>query len=63
MRYTLAQKLNDNLVLRLFHSGNGTFWTNMGDKNMNLLLPAPVGPEPKDRLKKDNAKNATANDK
>jgi hypothetical protein len=49
LRYTLAQDLNPNLVLRLFHSGTGTFWTNMGDKSMNLLLPAPVGPAEKER--------------
>jgi hypothetical protein len=54
LRYTMAQKLNDDLVLRLFHSGNGTFWTNMGDKNMNLLLPAPIGPDqPKREPSKD----------
>jgi hypothetical protein len=39
MRYTLADQLNPHLVLRLFHSGPGTFWTNMGDKNTQLLLP------------------------
>ncbi len=60
MRYTMAQKLNDSLVLRLFHSGNGTLWTNMSDKNMNLLLPAPVGPDKKEPPKKDDAKDATA---
>src|SRR5262249_54957362 len=53
LRYTMAQKLSDNLVLRLFHSGNGTFWTNMGDKNMNLLLPAPVGTDAKEKEKKE----------
>jgi hypothetical protein len=40
LRYTLADQLNPKMVLRLFHSGQGTFWTNMGDKNMQLLLPA-----------------------
>jgi hypothetical protein len=40
-RYSLAEKLNENLVLRLFHSGSGTFWTNMDGKGMNLLLPVP----------------------
>ncbi len=45
LRYSLAQQLNPQLRLRLFHSGPGTFWTNMGDKNgMNLLLPAPGSP-------------------
>ncbi|HZU39371.1 MAG TPA: SPFH domain-containing protein, partial [Gemmataceae bacterium] len=44
LRYTLADNLNPNLVLRLFHSGSGTFWTNMGNKNMNFLMPiAPAG--------------------
>jgi hypothetical protein len=56
LRYTMAQNLNDDLILRLFHSGNGTFWTNMGDKNMNLLLPAPVGP---DAPKKEKSKEAS----
>jgi hypothetical protein len=41
LRYSLAEKLNPKMVLRLFHSGPGTFWTNLGDKNMTLMLPAP----------------------
>jgi hypothetical protein len=41
LRYTMAEKLNENMVLRLYHSGSGTFWTNLGDKNMTLMLPAP----------------------
>jgi hypothetical protein len=41
LRYTMAQKMSPKLVLRLFHSGPGTLWTNMGDKNMNLLMPVP----------------------
>jgi hypothetical protein len=41
LRYTMAEKLNPKMVLRLFHSGPGTLWTNMGDKNMNLMLPVP----------------------
>jgi regulator of protease activity HflC (stomatin/prohibitin superfamily) len=41
LRYALAQQLNPKLVLRLFHSGPGTLWTNMDHKNLNLLLPAP----------------------
>jgi hypothetical protein len=40
-RYSMAEKLSENLVLRLFHSGSGTFWTNMDGKGVNLLLPAP----------------------
>jgi SPFH domain / Band 7 family len=43
LRYSLADQLNPDLKVRLFHSGPGTFWTNMGDKNMNLLLPVPGG--------------------
>jgi hypothetical protein len=50
LRYTLADQLNPKLVLRLFHSGQGTFWTNMGDKNLQLLLPTggtpPTPPAP-----------------
>lgn len=46
LRYTLADQLNPKMVLRLFHSGQGTFWTNMGDKNMQLLLPATNTPAP-----------------
>ncbi len=41
LRYALAEQLNPQLRLRLFHSGPGTFWTNMDSKGMNLLLPAP----------------------
>jgi hypothetical protein len=44
LRYALAQQLNPKLVLRLFHSGAGTFWTNLDNKNMNLLLPTPSEP-------------------
>jgi SPFH domain / Band 7 family len=42
LRYSLAEQLNPKLALRLFHSGPGTFWTNLGDKNLNLML-APNG--------------------
>jgi hypothetical protein len=41
LRYAMAEKLNDKIVLRLYHSGAGTFWTNLGDKNMTFMLPAP----------------------
>ena len=41
LRYSMAEKLNEKMVLRLFHSGPGTFWTNMSNKNMNFLLPVP----------------------
>jgi hypothetical protein len=36
----MAEKLNEKMVLRLYHSGPGTLWTNLGDKNMTLMLPA-----------------------
>jgi hypothetical protein len=60
LRYTLAKELNENLVLRLFHSGSGTFWTNMGDKNMNMLLPLPTAPDAKDRKKSEEAKGGNS---
>ena len=56
LRYTLADQLNPDLVLRLFHSGTGTFWTNMGDKNMNLMLPMPVASDSKEPKKTDGGK-------
>jgi hypothetical protein len=43
LRYTLAEGLSPTLRLRLFQSGPGTFWTNMGDKAMNLFVPAGAG--------------------
>lgn len=43
LRYALAQELNPNLVLRLFHSGPGTLWTNMDGKGVNLMMPMPAG--------------------
>jgi hypothetical protein len=45
LRYTMATGLNRDLKLRLFHTGPGTFWTNMGDKNMNFLMPVNGNPE------------------
>jgi len=41
LRYTMAEKLNPKMQLRLFQSGPGTLWTNMGNKNMNLFMPLP----------------------
>ena len=41
LRYTLSQNLNSSLRLRLFQSGPGTFWTNLGDKSLNLFAPMP----------------------
>jgi len=48
LRYALAENLNPKIVLRLFQSGPGTFWTNMDGKNLNMLLPtgAATPPEP-----------------
>ncbi len=39
LRSVMAEKLNDKMTLRLYQSGPGTFWTNMGNKNMTLMLP------------------------
>ncbi len=39
LKYSLAEQLNPEIVLRLFHSGPGTFWTNMEGKNLNFMLP------------------------
>jgi hypothetical protein len=50
LRYSMAEALNPNLRLRLFHSGPGTFWTNMDGKGMNLLVPAP-GATPPEKAK------------
>jgi hypothetical protein len=41
LRSALAEKLNKDMVLRIYQSGPGTLWTNLGSKNMNLLLPMP----------------------
>jgi regulator of protease activity HflC (stomatin/prohibitin superfamily) len=46
LRYSMAQQLNPNIRLRLFQSGPGTLWTNLGDKNMNLFLPLPAATPP-----------------
>src|SRR5207248_2765251 len=43
LRYTLAQELNPKVVLRLFHAGPGTFWTNLEGKGVSLMLPAAAG--------------------
>ncbi len=55
LRYTLAQQLNPKMQLRLFQSGPGTFWTNMGNKDMNFMLPLPAAESKKsaDTTKKD----------
>ncbi len=46
VRYNLAEQLNPKLVLRLFHAGPGTFWTNLDGKSMSLMLN-PNQPETK----------------
>jgi hypothetical protein len=43
LRVTLAEQLNPNIVLRLFHSGPGTLWTNLDGKGMNFMMPVPAG--------------------
>ena len=40
-RYTMSQNLNPDLRIRLFQSGPGTFWTNLGQKTLNLFAPIP----------------------
>jgi hypothetical protein len=40
LRYSLSEQLNPNMVMRLFHSGAGTFWTNLEGKGVSLMLPA-----------------------
>ena len=36
------------MQLRLFHSGPGTLWTNMGNKNMSFMLPLPAAEKDKE---------------
>jgi len=60
LRYTLGEKLNPDLILRLFHSGAGTFWTNMNSKGLNFMMPISSGESAKsnaDSNKKDAAGN------
>jgi hypothetical protein len=40
LRYSMSEKLSPKLMMRLFHSGPGTFWTNMEGKGMNFFMPA-----------------------
>jgi hypothetical protein len=44
LRYSMAQDLNPRIIVRLFHAGPGTFWTNLDNKNMTLMLPAASPP-------------------
>ena len=41
LKYSLALQLSPDLRVRLFHSGQGTLWTNLDSKNLNLLMPTP----------------------
>ena len=53
LRYSLSEQLNPKMVLRLFHSGSGTFWTNLEGKGISLMLPAAgVAPAPVPASKK-----------
>jgi len=52
LRYSLSEQLNPKMVLRLFHSGSGTFWTNLEGKGISLMLPATgAAPIPGDATK------------
>jgi hypothetical protein len=52
LRYSLAEQLNPKMMLRLFHSGSGTFWTNLEGKGISLMLPAAgATPTPADSSK------------
>jgi hypothetical protein len=44
LRYSLSEQLNPKMILRLFHSGSGTFWTNLEGKGISLMLPAAGAP-------------------
>lgn len=57
LRYTMAKELNPNMRLRLFQSGPGTLWTNMGDKNMNLFLNLPNQDKAKEKSLLDPSKS------
>jgi len=47
LRYTMSQQINPKMQLRLFQSGPGTLWTNMGNKNMSFILPQPTAEKAK----------------
>jgi len=44
LRYSLAEGLNPKIVVRLYQSGPGTFWTNMDGKSLNMLVPTGASP-------------------
>ena len=52
LRYSLSEQLNPKMVIRLFHSGEGTFWTNLEGKGISLLLPAGGAAQPAETKKK-----------
>lgn len=41
LRFTMAKEMRPDMKLRLFQSGPGTLWTNMGGKDVNFMLPLP----------------------
>ena len=53
LRYSLSEQLNPKMVLRLFHSGPGTFWTNLEGKGVSLMLPAAGAPATAAETKKN----------
>lgn len=63
LRYTLAQELNPQLRLRLYHAGPGTLWTNMGDKNMNFMLPLQDGKKREEKVKEEKDEKAEKQEK
>jgi hypothetical protein len=52
LRYSMAQQLSPKMQLRLFQSGQGTLWTNMGRKDMNFLLPLGGEAKPAEKAEK-----------
>ncbi len=56
LRYSMSEKLSPKLIMRLFHSGPGTFWTNMDGKDMSFLMPTASG------VRTDTAKPTSPND-
>ena len=59
LKYAMAEQMNKDLKVRMFHAGPGTFWTNLGDKNMSLMMPVPSGDKaaPEVQPAKDKDKN------
>src|SRR5262249_48109822 len=61
LRYTLGDKLNPDMILRLFHSGAGTLWTNMNSKGLNFMMPIPSS-EPSKSAPESKKKGAPENE-